>query len=451
MIRKTFQDKEFLQSTLRIAVPVTLQSLIMSSLNTIDTFMITRLGTSSIAGVGLANQIFFFFSFFLFGINTGSSILFSQYFGKNDHRSVQKTLGYALKTSLLVSVVFTLAALFFPEAIIALFNDNPAVVGQGSEYLRTVSLSYIITSFSFAIGIGMRSTGNPKTPLRASFISFFVNTFFNYCFIFGKFGMPALGVKGAAIGTIIARVVEFVVLSHVLTKYRGVLFKNLDTMLKKDLPFRKNYIKVTFPVIVEEIFWSLSQVMYNFSYAKIGMDATASVQVASAISGILYVGARGLASATTVLVGMRIGEDRYDRAQDYALKSSLLAILLGTGLGLILILFPNTLLLLFPKLTPEVREITRKALIVMGIFYGVRTYNSTTVVGVLRGGGDIGFSMTVELVCAWCIGVPLSLVGVLWLGWPLYLVMALISVEEVVKAIWVTPRIVQRKWIRNVT
>lgn len=450
MIAAALRDREFLNKMRRIAVPVALQALIMSSLNSLDTFMITELSTDATAGVGLANQIFFFFSFFLFGLNTGSSILFSRDYGAGEIAKTRKTMGYSLYYAFFISLVFTVAAYFFPARLMGLFDTTQPVIEAGAKYLRAVSTSYIVTSFSFAIGIGMRSVGNPRTPLVASFVSFFVNSFFNYCFIFGAFGMPALGVTGAAVGTILARLVEFLILAWVFFRNPGPLFGSWKAIFPRDSTFHRNFIRVVFPVIVEEVFWSLSQVMYSGAYAKIGPEATASVQVALAISGVLYVGARGLASATTVLVGIALGRAKTDEAQDIALKSSALALLMGLMIGALLVAAPSLFLRAFPGVTPTVAEMTRRVLIVLGIFYGVRTYNSTTVVGVLRGGGDIPFSMTVELACAWFVGVPLAFIGVSVLHYPLHLVMALIGIEEVVKAAVVTPRILRRKWMRAV-
>lgn len=449
MLKKILRDKEFVNATLQIAIPVTIQSLIASSLNTLDTFMITKLGTAAIAGVGLANQVFFFFSFFLFGLNTGSAILFSQFNGREDYKSVRKTMILSLKYSFVIALIFNICALTFPHQIIALFiADDPMVIEAGVIYLRAVSSSYIVTALSFAFGVAMRSTGNPRTPLMASIISFFANAFFNYCFIFGKFGMPELGVLGAAVGTIIARFIELGVYIFVVVKYKGPLYFKIRDFFKTDFKFFKNFSLIVIPVILEEILWSFAQVLYNFFYAKTGVDSTAAVQVAFAVSNMLYIFARGLSSATAVVVGTKIGEGDLDRAQDMADKSIIASLYLGAFLGIILILARKYLLLLF-DLTPEVRQIAMEALVVMGIFYPIKTANSTIVVGVVRGGGDIKYSLVAETSTAYLIGVPMAYLGAIVLGWPLYGVMVLISLEEVAKLLVTLPRTRNKKWIRR--
>lgn len=446
---KIIKDKEFTSSLTKIAVPVMLQSLITSSLNTLDTFMITKLGTNSIAGVGLANQVFFFYSFILFGINTGASIMLAQFFGANETDRVKKTLGYALKFSIAVSIVFNILAYFVPEYLISLFTDDLGVIAEGAKYMKVVSLSYIVTGMSFAIGIAMRSTGNARSPFIASFISFFVNAFFNYCFIFGKFGFPALGVKGAAVGTIFARFTECFVLIYVIRKYKGPLYANVEDLFSIDKDFRKYFVRVVAPVTVEETLWSLAQVVYGAIYAKIGVEATAAIQVAQAISNMLYVIARGVSSASAVILGIKIGENKLDRAHDMALKSLTVGFTAGVILGSVLIFIPHILLKVFPDLTPGVRESARLALMAFGATYPFRMYNSVSIVGVFRGGGDVKYSMLLELFCSWCVGIPFAAIGVVFFEVPLWGALLLSSTDEVVKLAIGTPRILKKKWIKR--
>lgn len=448
MWRKILKDREFTKALTKIAIPVMLQSLIMTGLNTLDTFMITKLGTSSIAGVGLANQVFFFFTFILFGINTGASILLAQSFGADDFPRVRKTMGYALKFSFLVSVIFQILAYFIPEVLIGLFTKDVDVIKAGSEYMRVVSFSYIITGLSYALGIAMRSTGNARSPFVASFISFFVNAFFNYCFIFGKFGFPRLGVAGAACGTILARFTEFFVLVYVIKKFRGPLYDKLSVILKPDAKFRKEFIIVVTPVLIEESLWSLGQVVYSAIYAKIGVDAMAAIQVAQAVSNMLYVIARGVSSAAAVVIGFEIGKNRLERAHDMALKSLTIGATCGAVLGLVLILIPHLLLMLFPDLTPSVREAARLALMAFGATYFIRMYNSVLIVGVFRGGGDVKYSMTLEMICSWLIGIPCAAIGVIFFGTPLWVAVLLTSTDDLAKMVVGTPRVLKKKWIK---
>src|SRR5690554_2750769 len=191
---KLIKDKIFMKSMLAIAVPVALQNLISSSLNMIDTLMISSLGQASIAAVGLANQVFFLYILITFGINSGSSIFISQFWGKEDVKGIKKVMGLSITLSFIAGTISTLAAFFFPSQILGLFIKEQEVIQLGSKYLRIVSLSYTITAISFAFSIALRTTGRPNVPLKVSIISFGTNTILNYLLIFGKFGFPQLGV-----------------------------------------------------------------------------------------------------------------------------------------------------------------------------------------------------------------------------------------------------------------
>lgn len=448
---KFWKDKVFLKSMLAIAIPIALQNLITSSLNMVDTLMISSLGQASIAAVGLANQLFFFYILISFGINSGSSVFISQYWGKEDIPSIKKVLGLAVSISTLVGIVFTIIAFFFPEFIMSIFIKEPEVIKLGSDYLRIVSLSYIITAIGFAYSVALRSTGKPHIPMIVSGISFVTNTVFNYLLIFGKFGFPALGVKGAAWGTVIARVVEIGFILYAVYSTKGPLAASLKEMLDWNKEFVNKYIKTTYPVILNEAFWSLGQIMYSIAYARIGEEATAAVQIATTIQNVFFVIVRGLANACTVMVGNKIGGGDEKEAYKYAVNFLTISTITGLVLGLCVSLTPDLTLKLFKGIDPGLYDLSKKLLITMGIFFVIRMFNSTAIVGVLRGGGDTTFSAYLDIAGAWLIGVPLAFIGALVFKLPVYYVMAIVSIEEIFKMVVVIPRMVSKKWIKNIT
>lgn len=450
-MKQIWQNKKFLKDMLVIAIPIALQNLITSSLNMIDTLMISELGKSSIAAVGLANQLFFFYALIIFGINSGSSIFISQFWGKKDTDNIKRVLGLAVTLSALAGLVFTIVAFFFPEIVMRFFIKEEMVVKLGSDYLRIVSLSYMITGISFAFSIASRSIGQPKMPMTVSAISFITNTIFNYLLIFGHFGFPELGVKGAAYGTLIARIVEFSFIIYFVYADIKPLAANLKELTDWTKEFINKYLKTTYPVIVNETFWALGQVMYSAAYARIGSEATAAVQVTSTIQNIFFVMVRGLANACTVMVGNKIGAGDEEEAYNYAIHFLTMSTIAGLILGAIVGLTPDLTLKLFRNLELDVYNLSKKLLIVGGLFYFIRTFNSTLIVGVLRGGGDTTFSMYLEMGSVWLVGVPLAFAGVLLFRLPVYIVFILVSFEEIVKAIIGLPRVKSKKWIRNIT
>lgn len=445
------KDKVFLKSMLAIAIPIALQNLITSSLNMVDTLMISSLGQASIAAVGLANQLFFFYILITFGINSGSSIFIAQYWGKEDIPSIRKVLGLALSLSTIVGVFFTIVAFFFPEFIMSIFIKEPEVIKLGSEYLKIVSLSYIVTAISFAYSVALRTTGRPNVPMKISAISFVTNTVINYVLIFGKFGFPAMGVKGAAWGTVIARVVEIFIILYTIYSAKGVLAASIKELLTWSKEFVSKYIKTTYPVILAEGFWSLGQVMYSIAYARIGEESTAAVQITNTIQNIFFVVVRGLANACTVMVGNKIGGGDETEAYEYAKMFMIISTLIGLVLGIILATTSKYTLMLFKGLDPSLYEISRKLLVVMGLTFVIRVFNTTAIVGVLRGGGDTQYAMVLDIWTVWIVGVPLAFIGALVLRLPVHYVFVLVTLEEVLKVFITIPRILSKKWIRNIT
>ncbi len=284
-----------------------------------------------------------------------------------------------------------------------------------------------------------------------SAISFIINTIFNYLLIFGHFGFPELGVKGAAYGTLIARIVEISFIFYFIYKDIKPLAASLRELTDWKKEFINRYLKTTYPVIINEAFWALGQVMYSAAYAKMGAEATAAVQVSGTIQNIFFVMVRGLGNACTVMVGNKIGARDEEQAYDYAIQFLIMSTIAGLILGAILSLTPDITLKLFKNLEPDVYNLSRKLLFFSGLFYFIRTFNSTLIVGVLRGGGDTTFSMYLEMGSVWLVGVPLAFVGVLIFRLPVYIVFILVSVEEIVKAVIGLPRVKSKKWIRNVT
>ena len=450
-MKEIWKDKVFLKQMLSIAIPITLQSLIASSLNMVDTLMISDLGQSSIAAVGLANQLFFFYILIVFGIHSGSSIFISQYWGKKDTSNIKKVLGLSIFLSTIVGLIFTILAFFYPETVMRFFIKDPNVIKLGSDYLRIVSLSYIITGIGFAYSVAARSIGEARMPMIVSGIAFVTNTVFNYLLIFGKFGFPELGVKGAAYGTLIARIVEFAFIIYFVYKGIKPLAGTLAEMTDWTRGFINRYLKTTSPVIFNEGLWALGQVMYSVAYARIGEEATAAVQISNTIQNVFFVVVRGLASACTVMVGNKIGAGDEEGAYNYARQFLILATVSGLVLGGMLALTPDLTLKLFRNLDPGLYEISRKMIIVLGISYFVRTFNATLIVGVLRGGGDTKFSMYLEMVSVWLVGVPLAFIGALVLKLEVHQVLILVTLEEVIKLVIGYPRVKSRKWIKNIT
>ena len=448
-MKNFWKDRAFFRAMFSIALPITIQNLIASSVNMLDTLMITSLGQESLAAVGLANQVFFFYGVTVFGISTGSAIFIAQFWGNRDRRNIKRILGLSLTLGSLLGIMFTLAALFIPEYLMKIFSKDPKVIALGVKYLRAVSTSYVITGISFSYAVASRSVGEARMPVVASFASFVTNGVFNYLLIFGKLGFPRLEVVGAAYGTLIARAVELFIILYFVYSSRGPLAGSIREMTDWNKNFVKRYFKTATPVIFNEAFWSLGTVLYSIAYAKIGTEAAAAVQILNTVQNLFMVITRGMGNACTVMVGNKIGAGEEEVAIQYANRFLILSIGVGLLLSTGIFLTSDLMLKAFRNLTPELYETSKRLLIALAIFFTIKVYNGTLVVGVLRGGGDTRFSMLLDMAGVWLIGVPLAFIGALVLKFPVYYVTPLVYMEEVVKAAIGTPRVISRKWVTN--
>lgn len=447
---KLFNDKTFYRTMFKLAIPITLQNLILSSLNLVDTIMIGKLGERAIASVGLANQYFFLLNLLLFGISSGASIFTAQYWGNRDIKNIRRVLGICLITGCIASFLFTIGGLLFPNQILSIFSKDMDVVLLGSKYLRIIVFSYVITAISFAYSFVLRSTGEVKTPMVVSIIALGTNTVFNYLLIYGKFGFPRLEVEGAAIATVMARVLEMVLILYVVYKNNNVIAAKVSEMMDLSSSFIKNFFKVTTPVILNESIWALGVTLYAVVYARMGTSVIASTNISGTIEKIAWVIFMGLGNACAVMIGNKIGERDEENAFNYAKRF----IILGPSLAVLagFLVFLSSKWILSPyNVSAEVYEFSYKNLIVFAVFLWAKTFNYFSIVGILRSGGDTKFCLVIDTCGVWLVGVPLAFLGGLVWKLPIYWVLVLVYMEEVFKLILGLPRILSKKWINNLT
>lgn len=443
-----FNDKKFFKVLLKLAIPIVLQNLVLSSLNLVDTIIIGGLGERAIASVGLANQYFFLLNLILFGITSGSSIFTAQYWGNRDIPNIKRVLGLCIITGGLAALLFTIGGLFLPEKILSIFTKDTAVIVLGSEYLRIIAFSYIITSISFAFSFTLRSTGQVKIPMVVSITALGINTALNYILIYGYFGFPEMGVRGSALATLIARAIEMVFILTVVYKTKNVIAGNLNQLFNLTINFIKNFFKVTIPVILNESIWALGVTLYSVVYARMGTEVIASTNISSTIERITWVIFMGLGNACAVMIGNKIGEGNDKEAFTYAKRF----IILGPSLAIIggiFVFFNSHFILSAYKVSPTVYNYAAKNLIVFSVFLWVKVFNFTSIVGILRSGGDTKFCLFIDTSGVWLIGVPLAFLGGLVWHLPVYWVYTLVFMEEIYKFILGLPRILSKKWINN--
>lgn len=443
------KNLEFYKILFTISIPIVIQNLISSSLNLVDNVMVGQLGETFIAAAGLANQVFFVMTLILFGGNSGISIYIAQYWGKKETDKIKSVMSIGIIFALIISALFFIIGFIFPVEILSLMSKDAAVVKLGASYMRIVSLSYMITAINFAFGFSSRSVGHPKLPMMASVISLLINTGLNYILIFGKFGFPAMGIEGAAIATVIARIIEMVIILTGIYKMIPVLAVTIKDFFTIKLTLVKLIAKTALPVILNESFWSLGMTAYALVYARIGTDAVAAVMITNTVNSIFMVVGFGLGNASSVMLGNTLGAGEIEKAIDYNKKFLSLSIILGIIVGALIVLTAPHIVSALYNLTPSSYEITIKTLKILAFFMAFKFYNTIIIIGTLRSGGDTMFSMLLEVSCVWLIGVPLALIGAFVLDLPVYLVVALVNIEEIVKMILGLPRIMSNKWAKR--
>lgn len=441
-------DKSFYKKVAIIALPIVIQNFITSSLNIVDTMMIGKLGESEIAAVGIANQYFFLLSILMMGLFSGIGIFISQYFGKKDEKSIRKLVGMGIICAIIMGSIFTILAQVFPEGIISIFNKNSYVIKLGADYLVIVSISYIFTTITFNYGIALRCTEKTTVPMIASSIALITNTILNYMLIFGNFGMPTLGVKGAAIATLIARIIEFSIMIGYVYYSNDILAAKPKDLFSFDLSFAKRISITVLPVLLNEACWGFGSVMYNVIYGRIGTQAIASVQIATTINNLFMVIIFGIGNAALVMVGAQVGKGNEKRANEYGKNCIKLGCMVGAIIAIALSLSANSIVSLY-DVSEQVKLWSSYIIYVTSIVMVIRVYNIISIVGVMRGGGDVKASFLIESLTMWCIGVPFALLGAFVFKLPVYLVYALCTFEEVTKGIACFKRIRSKKWIRN--
>lgn len=445
-MKNQYCDKQFYKTVWVIAVPIVIQNLISIGLNMADTIMIGKLGVDELAAVGTANRLYFVFSTLCFGIYSGAAVYVSQYWGVKDIKNIRKTFGIEFSLGASMSLLFTILAIFFAPWILRCFTQEARVIELGCQYLRIVAVSYLFTSLSFAINFNCRAIHMLKAPTIINMLALILNLILNYILIFGKFGAPKLGVQGAALATLIARVVEFVLMvgcvylhsEHPLAGTPKELFSFDKEMFHKVL-------RTSLPVIASEGGWSLGNAVYYVAYGMLGASALAVVQVASTINDLFQAMFFGIGNASAVMIGNELGRRNEEKAYSYAHVFLKMTFVCSVIVALGLFASRNAVITLY-DFDAETNIMLAKTITVYAIYMLPKMFTYVMFCGILRSGGDTKICMVYDLLGVWCIGVPLAFIGVLVLHLPLHLVVAMVFFEEWVKLILALRRVHSRKW-----
>ena len=441
---------KFYRNVFALVVPMALQNLINVGVTAADVIMLGRVGEKALSGASLAGQVQYIMVLFVFGLTSGATVLTAQYWGKGDKRTIEKILGIGMKAALLVTVVFMAAALCIPGLLMKIFTNDPEVISEGIKYLRIVAFSYVFMGITQVYLYIMRSVERVVVATVVYLVSLLCNVVLNSIFIFGLLGFPAMGVQGAALGTLISRLVELLLVFGYARMYNKDIKFRFAYFMKSDRMLLMDFLRYALPVVMNEVMWGLGTAANTAILGHMGSAAVAANSVAQVARQLATVVAFGLASATAIYLGKTIGEQKFEQAKAYAHRFLVLSVIMGlAGGALVLGAAPIATSML--ALTDTAKEYLKFMFFVMSYFVVAQSFNTTLVVGTFRSGGDTRFGLIMDVATMWGCSILLGWLAAFVLKLSVPVVYVILMCDELIKLpiTWIRYR--SLKWLKDVT
>ena len=449
MSRLFVKEKSFYKLILSIAVPVVLQNMITIGVNIMDTLMLGNYGEVQLSASSLANEFINIYHIMCMGMSMGAAVLTAQYYGAGNNPSLKKIVTIVLRMGLVIAAAFTAVTLLFPEELMRLYTPDEAVIEKGVLYFRISAVTYVLLGVSLILTNILRTVHQVRFPLVLSIVTFFVNVFFNWVFIYGRLGAPEMQIEGAALGTVIARLVEcgsLVTYFFVFDKRIGYRIKDLFMKCGDHV---RVYITYAIPVMVSDTLLALGNSAVSIIMGHIGASFVAANSIISQTVRLSTVFNQGLSSASSVITGNTLGKGERDKAYHQGVTFLCLSILIGLAAAVIILLISPLLVESF-NITQETKDIAYQLMASVSVMMVFQTVQSVLTKGVLRGGGDTRFLMLADILFLWLASIPLGyLCGLVWHLSPFWIYAAL-KIDWVIKSVWCIFRLRSKKWIRVV-
>ena len=448
ILQKVFSDKSFNQKLLGLAMPVMIQNLMAALVGAADALMLCSCSQDAMAAIALATQIQFMQAIIIGSLMSGISIMGAQYWGKRDISVLEKLFAFGVNISTFFSLFFCGGCLFAPELLMKLFTADPKLIHIGAEYLQIVAFSCLFFSFSRNYLTVMRVTGHLKLSSSINIMTVLLNVLFNAVFIFGLLGIPALGVKGAAFATLLARFVELLVtvLPGSRKGFIALRFKRLITF-EKDLIL--DYCRYTLPVIGSFLLWSVGFTSYTAILGHLGKDAAAANAIAAVVRNLCCCICDGLAAGTSIMVGHELGAGNLRQAKLYGSRSFILSFIVGIAAAIFIVAMP--FISASVSLTGEAHHYLKGMLLVLAFYMIGRCVSGVTTNGIFAAGGDTLFNVKSLIIAMWCVALPCAFLGAFYFHWPVVLVYACTCLDEVGKVPFLAMHYRKYKWVKNIT
>lgn len=448
---KTRQKKDtFYSDLMKLVVPIGIQNFMLAMVSVTDAVMLGRLGQQEMASVSQAGNVQFFLSLLVTGFSIGVGIMAAQYWGKGDGKSIEEIAPTGLKIILAIGGAVTLAALFAPRTLMAILTSDQALIPLGAEYLRVVAPSYFlcgITQVYFAI---LKNTGHTTEASVISSVAVVTNIILNAIFIFGLLGCPAMGIAGAALATVISRLVELALAAAITRRKSAVQLRWRWLAKQPDRLLFQDFLRYTMPVIGASLVWGIAYMSYSVVLGHMDGDAVAANSVVAVAKSLISCLIRGVGGGAGIMIGNLLGANLLEKAKGYGRRLTILSVAIGVASGVLLVA-ATPIIMSITELTPQAARYLRIMIAFTGVNLAAQSVNHVVLDGIFGAGGDARFDMNTNIVFMWCICVPLSLMAAFWWKLSAPVVFCLCSMDEIIKLPAVFLHYRKYIWLRNIT
>lgn len=443
------QDKAFYKKVLTIGGPIAAQQVITVGVNMMDTVMLGQLEETVINASSLASQVHNLFHLMCMGLSMGGSVLIARYWGAKEERGLQQTLTVVYRACLLLAALFTLVVALMPAGIMSLLTSDGAVISEGVRYLRWSLPCFFLYGLSLTTTNVLRNCGQMRIPLYTAIGAFFINIFFNWVFIFGHFGAPAMGIAGAALGTVISRAFEFVINCGYLLFREKKLHFSLKTLLLPCRDVLPEYVRISIPVFISDTLLGLGNSLTASIAGHVSRSFMSAYAITTVTQQITTVFSYGVAQAALIITGNTLGEGDAEKARRQGNTFAVLGLAMGGMVGALIVTFSPWIVGHY-NISAETYEISMELMRSVGVTSFFTLSGAVVAKGVLRGGGDTRFLMVADVLFLWCLSVPLGyLAGIMW-NWPPFWIFFSLRADHILKMLWCVFRLKSGKWMKKI-
>jgi putative MATE family efflux protein len=444
------RERSFYKTFFSIAGAIAVQGIITFTVNLADNIMIGAYSQTAMSGVALVNQIHYLMQMISSGIASGVVVLAAQYWGKGEREPIKRIIGMGMKFAAATGLIFTFGTFFFPSQALSVLTNDKEIIAQGVEYLKYICFTYLIFIISNTLILTFRSVETTKIAPITALSSLLVNIALNYVLIFGRFGFPEMGARGAGLATLIARLVELsIVIIYVRFRDKKLKIRFVE-WFKNDWYYFKDYVNIAVPVVISSSFWGVGQFAQTAILGHVSASAIAANSISAAIFQIATIFFHASSGAGSVIIGKTIGSGQLEKIKGYSRTLQIIFLLLGIISG-ILILLMRSFIIDFYTLTPEARELTRTFMLILAITAVGTSYEFPVIAGIVQSGGDTRYALIVDTIFTFLFTLPLAALSAFVFNWSAVVTFIILKADQIIKCLPNGIKVNRYKWVRVLT